>query len=253
MIKLIDNQLSSNFTLINWNVSNPSLNRAIKQVKWLVNKEPDIIALTETKFSKGCKYIQDRLKGLGYQVLFPKPEENGYGVLLAGKLKMTDSEFDSYINLFPARIISTNIIFQNKEMEFIVTYIPNSRNEKKKKFLEQLLNAFQASPRSVNRIFCGDFNVLEPKHIPQYKKFEDWEYSFYEELMHYNLSDCFRHLHPENKEYSWVGRTGDGYRYDHCFASRKLLSKVDECCYLHETREQKLSDHSAMVIKLNKL
>jgi len=52
------------------------------------------------------------------------------------------------------------------------------------------------------------------------------------------------------QEYSWIGRTGDGYRYDHCFVSHGLLSLINECRYLHEPRNFKLSDHSAMYIKI---
>jgi exodeoxyribonuclease III len=36
------------------------------------------------------------------------------------------------------------------------------------------------------------------------------------------MADAFRHLHPHACEYSWVGRTGDGYRYDHAFCSQAL-------------------------------
>jgi exodeoxyribonuclease III len=50
---------------------------------------------------------------------------------------------------------------------------------------------------------------------------------------------------------SWVGRTGDGYRYDHAFCSRELRDLVISCEYLHAPRADKLSDHSALTLRLD--
>jgi exodeoxyribonuclease-3 len=66
-----------------------------------------------------------------------------------------------------------------------------------------------------------------------------------------DLTDAFRHLHPHDAEYSWVGRTGDGYRYDHAFCSRPLRGLITECLYLHQPRQNKLSDHSALTMRLS--
>ena len=56
--------------------------------------------------------------------------------------------------------------------------------------------------------------------------------------------------HPQDAEYSWVGRTGDGYRYDHAFCSRSLRDLITACGYLHQPRQDKLSDHSALTLCL---
>ncbi|MFQ6126989.1 MAG: endonuclease, partial [Candidatus Heimdallarchaeota archaeon] len=90
-------------------------------------------------------------------------------------------------------------------------------------------------------------------HIPYYPKFESWEYNFYRSLSKYQLKDAFRYLNPRVQEYSWMGRTGDGYRYDHCFVSERLLPLIKECYYLHEPRKVRISDHSAMYMKMTSL
>ena len=64
--------------------------------------------------------------------------------------------------------------------------------------------------------------------------YHDWEYAFYSKLQDSGLIDAFRELHPEAKEYSWVGRSNDGYRFDHSFVSPDLLPKLKDCRYLHE-------------------
>lgn len=64
------------------------------------------------------------------------------------------------------------------------------------------------------------------------------------------LIDTFRALHPERIEHSWVGRTGDGYRYDHVHCTADLAAKLVSCDYLHQTRVDRLSDHSALSVRL---
>jgi hypothetical protein len=63
--------------------------------------------------------------------------------------------------------------------------------------------------------------------------------------------DAYRHLHPDEVEHSWVGRTGDGYRYDHAFCSAILGAAITDCAYVHRPREDQLSDHSALTARLN--
>jgi exonuclease III len=63
--------------------------------------------------------------------------------------------------------------------------------------------------------------------------------------------DAFRELNGfEPKEPSWEWpRWGGGYRLDHLIASAEV--EVSECAYRHEwRREDKLSDHSALVARL---
>jgi ribosomal protein S8 len=66
---------------LNWNIQNPSLDRAINQINWIEENAFDIIILTEAKSSKAGLYIVDRLKSKGYIVNFPKIENNDYGVI----------------------------------------------------------------------------------------------------------------------------------------------------------------------------
>jgi len=237
--------------VINWNIRNPSLLRAVKQTNWLLKTDSDIIILTEIKISQGCTYIKDRLESFGYSVVFPRPKADEYGVLVASRLRPTRTDFPEKIDCsFRARVVSVSLPVGTTELEIIAIYVPNERSEKKKHFLQSLLIALKnASPRLL-RVFCGDFNVLEPGHVPFYPKFEDWEYNFYTDLSKYQLKDAFRHLNPGAQEYSWVGRTGDGYRYDHCFVSHSLLPLITKCHYLHEPRTLKLSDHSAMFTEI---
>jgi exodeoxyribonuclease III len=92
---------------------------------------------------------------------------------------------------------------------------------------------------------------LEPDHQPRYKFFAPFEYAFYRQLTDdCGLIDAFRALHPKKIQHSWVGRTGDGYRYDHVHCTAGLATKLVSCDYLHEVRIDRLSDHSALSVRL---
>lgn len=245
----------NNFSVFCWNIANPSIERVGRQVEWLRKRSEDILFLTETKQSEGCIFLERYFQAYGYNVVFPRPEGKEFGVIIVSKHPLTPSNFSASVGYLQARVASVKLSLTSGELEIIGVYVPSrdSSSEKigkKKRFLEILTNTLETAPQVSMRIFCGDLNVLEPNHIPHYPFFEEWEYDFYRNLTKYQLKDAFRHFHPSIQEYSWVGRTGDGYRYDHCFVSENLLPLVKKCYYLHEPREIKLSDHSALICEL---
>lgn len=241
------------FSLLCWNIANPSEKRAGKQALWLKQRPEDVLVLTEAKQSKGCIFLERYLQAFGYNVAFPKPGEQEYSVMVASKNKLVLTSFSKLIKYLPSRVVSV----QFNQFEIIGVYAPSrgfdegDRLIKKKLFLDDLSDALKKSGSSSRRIFCGDLNILEPDHVPYYDYFKDWEYNFYRNLTKYQLKDAFRDLHPDAEEHSWFGRTGAGYRYDHCFVSDDIRSDIQQCYYLHEPRETKLSDHSAMILELN--
>ena len=231
-----------------WNICNPSLERARTQVEWLRQEQFDILILTETKNSEGCDYIEKYFKARGYYIHFPKPEGNEYGILIISKYPFKSGILSK--NFSSPRLGSIRLTYQLNSLEILGTYIPNNREKGKQQFIQDLTNTLSQECPKTSFIFCGDFNILEPNHVPHYSKFEDWEYDFYNNLKRFELSDAFRVCNPDVNEYSWVGRTGDGYRYDHCFVSKDLISGIHKCFYNHEPRLNKLSDHSCLIITL---
>jgi len=237
--------------LLNWNISNPSKRRAVEQVKWIRSVDPEIVILTETKLSDGCRYIHDRLLALDYGVVFPEPLNHGYGVMLASKHEFTETGFSGYVEAdHRARVASIMLGHAGFEFEVTGVYVPIWRDERKRRFLECLIDGM-SKDEAISRVFCGDLNILEPDHKPRYPKFEDWEYSFYESLLSLDLCDVYRLFHPDEVEYSWVGWKDNGYRYDHVFASQGIIPFISDCRYLHEPRMSRLSDHSAMLAVLD--
>jgi exonuclease III len=63
--------------------------------------------------------------------------------------------------------------------------------------------------------------------------------------------DAWRLYHAEAAEYSWYSRHGNGWRIDQVFVSPALRPAVTAAYYLHETRTEGLTDHSALIIELD--
>jgi exodeoxyribonuclease-3 len=242
-------------TILCWNIGNPSVQRADRQANWLTKVSPDIIVLTETKASDGCSLLKRHFRSfLGYTVLEPPLTPQEYGVMILSREPIRMTNFQTHVTYLPERVLSVRLSTHGTEIEIIAVYAPARDSspikiERKQTFLRNLKAALQGAPVP-GRMICGDLNLLEPNHVPRYAFFEDWEYAFYKDLQEFGFADAFRYFHPYAREYSWVGPAGDGYRYDHCFVTHDVLSRLKECYYLHEPRLGKLSDHSPLVVEL---
>lgn len=244
------------FSVLCWNVGNPSMKRAEKQTEWLCSRPEDVFVLSEVKDSEGCDLFERHFRFfLGFDVIFEKPDANEYGVMIISKTNLRTSDFCRRVNYLKPRVASVRLIQSGIEWEVIGLYVPTKgfsqeKAEKKRAFIEEVMAALAASPITSGTILCGDLNILEPDHVPRYPNYHDWEFAFYSKLEDMGLRDAFRQLHPEANEYSWVGRSNDGYRFDHSFISLDLLANLKDCRYLHETRELGLSDHSALTTEI---
>lgn len=239
--------------ILNWNIAHPSLSRAKKIADWLELRGENILILTETCEAPGCIFISDRLESFGFTVIFPIKEKD-FGTILAFK-GFEAKEFKTDIEFLPHRAPAISCKTSIGEVRIIGVYVPSSVTRKevngKKERFQREFTKMLFSNKNTNLIVCGDLNVLEPNHVPHYSFLRDWEYKFYESFKENGLIDTYRLIYPDVFEYSWYGREGYGYRYDHCFASERISKYIQFCKYVHEPRENRLSDHSAMILQFN--
>lgn len=247
--------------LLTFNIGNPSPERAERQLDWLATRDEDVLVLTETRASRGCQLLADRFTTAGYTVVFPQPEQGEYGTMIVTRIASHPGTWAGRLDYLPARAACITLpIGHGTKPEVVGLYVPSRdasevKVVRKRRFLEGCLGALaatgpQADPRSGDLVLLGDLNIVEPDHQPHYPFFHPFEYAFYRRLTDLGLIDAFRHLHPGQVEHSWVGRTGDGYRYDHAFISKALLDALAGCAYLHQPRHLRLSDHSALILRL---
>lgn len=248
--------MSTELSLLTFNIGNPSTGRAERQLAWLAGRDEHILVLTETKASAGCRLLADAFTAAGYIVVSPEPQPGEYGAMVVSKVEAHPDQFGDKLDYLPARAAAATVPTSAGCVRVIGMYVPSrdagyEKTERKRKWLAACRNALAATRDHCHTILLGDLNILEPDHHPRYSFFAPFEYDFYTGLRRdHGLVDVFRHLHPGTVEHSWVGRTGDGYRYDHVFCSASLRDHIAWCGYLHQPRQEGLSDHSALAARL---
>lgn len=246
----------SGLSLLTLNLANPSAERARRQLAWLAARDEHILVLTETKASAGCRLLADAFTSAGYAVCYPEPGPGEYGTMIVSRVAATPDQFGDRVGFLPSRAAAMILPAPGWPLRVIGMYVPSrdaslEKTERKRKWLAACDAALSSAASEMPAILLGDLSILEPDHQPRYPFFAPFEYDFYRALTDtHGLADAFRHLHPHDAEYSWVGRTGDGYRYDHALCSHPLRSTITACGYLHKPREEKLSDHSALTMRL---
>ena len=248
--------ISEKLSFLTFNIGNPSEQRAGRQLDWLASRPEQVLVLTETKASTGCRLLAAAFTDAGWHVTYPVPEPGEYGAMILSRVHANQGSFSDNLTYLPARAASVILPAPAAPIEVIGAYVPSrdggiEKTERKKKWLTACQDAITSRQPDHPVVFLGDLNILEPGHQPRYPFFAPFEYDFYQALTsRHRLTDAFRHLHPAAAEYSWVGRTGDGYRYDHAFCSTDLTHAISDCQYVHEPRADGLSDHSALAMTL---
>jgi exodeoxyribonuclease-3 len=243
-------QTPETLEILTLNIGNPSLQRAERQLDWLAGRGEHVLVLTETAPSRGCDLIAERLSQARWEVRFPRPVEGERGVMIASRVRLAERG-DDLVGYLPARAERALIV--GAMLEIVGLYVPSrdasaGKTERKRRFLQGLSDALAVAPAT--GVLIGDLNIIEPGHRPHYAWFQDWEYEFYSGLLDSQWVDAYRLCSPNAMEHSWVSYDGDGYRYDHVLVSAELAERVVQCGYLHETRENSLTDHSAMMLTL---
>jgi exodeoxyribonuclease-3 len=204
----------------------------------------DVVVLTEFRDNDNRAYFKTVLDYLGYKHQYDttgEPLQNS--VFVASKIPCKFKVFKK-LGVHSHRVVQVNM--DMTDLKIFACYFPQ-KNEKKPlfKFLLKVL------PKLPKAILCGDINTGKReidengKSFYCYKQFEQLETSA-------NLTDAWRAIHGDKKEYSWYSNKGNGFRIDHFFVSAQLKPRIKDCYYNHEVRERKdkVSDHSMMVLEL---
>ncbi|MEU8200222.1 hypothetical protein [Streptosporangium sp. NPDC049046] len=141
---------------------------------------------------------------------------------------------------------------------FLAVYVPSrdrgqTKTVRKQTFIASLLEALEALPAEQHDhlVIGGDYNVIAADHDPLHPGFLPFEFAMLATLEARGFLDAHSHCSPGVHAYSWIGRTGDGYRYDYFHVGPTLAGLVRSCTYLHETRQEKLTDHAAVQLVMD--
>jgi len=247
--------------ILSWNLQNPSKQRAQKQTEYLLNSTANVLILTELKTGVASEYIIGTLEANGFNLFFGvNLEKDDYFTIIATR-GLTSKPLMSTSKLQPPqqRVVGIDVIFGLGALSIIGMYVPAHAGKfatpekimSKNNFHDQIIDVVNKYFRggSYRLIIGGDLNIIEPKHIPSDNTYIQWE-GFYKFFIENFMLDAFRLKKPNAIEHSWYSHQGGGLRLDHFFVDKRLGLSVVDCYYSHEPRENKLSDHSVMILKL---
>lgn len=245
-------------TMFTLNISGPSLERAERLTEYLVGVNADVLVLTETRDNLGTELLIGNLAEAGYDGAqrWCRPPKRERGVVVLSRLRSSGFRPHAAIDLHHRAAYGYMTLWDQCPVRILAAYVPSrdasqAKIARKRTFLEQMLKLLETAAEDHHPVLLiGDLNIVDRGHEPRYSAFRSWEYDVFPELAGIGLVDVFEVLHPDVQAYSWIGRTGNGYRYDYVFASGLLADAASRCEYLHEPRELGLSDHAGLLLEL---
>lgn len=230
-------------TIFSWNIQHGGgsrLNVILSELK--KNSDSSVIILTEFRLNDNGLKIKDFLTELGFQYQFtPTDNIKINTVLVASKIEVEFS-IDIGLGIHTHRVVSVKWSY----FHLIAAYFPQ-RKEKRAVF-NFLSTQLESNPLDTVLIVAGDMNT----GIHYLDEREDTFFcsSDFQAIQAKGLLDAWRLLNRELREYSWYSNHGNGFRIDHFLITSGFRHLVKDCYYLHRAREEKVSDHSQMVLVL---
>ena len=250
--------------LVSWNVN--GIRAIVKKgfVDHLIDMDPDVICLQETKAQDD--QTREALKEAEYLVYSNAAEKKGYSstaILCKEPPLRVTNDLGNEIHDGEGRVMTAEF----EKFFLINVYVPNSKGDLSRLSYRKIWDAdllkYMQDLEKVKPVFlCGDLNVAHqeidianPKS--NYNKSPGYTQDEIDGMSNYisgGFVDTFRHFHPDTVKYSWWSfRAGArarnvGWRLDYFLASHKLLPKIDEAFIWNEYEG---SDHCPVGVTIN--
>lgn len=198
---------------------------------YLNTLEADCVVLSEYRLDDNG--LASQLATLGYthqHTGAQYPKENS--VLIASRLPFVAGNATQ-------RIAAVTI----QDLNLLGVYFPQG-DEKRPVFRE----IREKVPAESKTLVIGDFNTGKPFIDESGNTFVCVDE--FEALEQHGLIDAWRSRKPESREFTWYSNKGNGFRIDHAFCTKSVNDQICLVEYLHYPREQKVADHSALIVEL---
>ncbi len=256
--------MSESIEIISWNVNGIRAVANKEALKWIDERQPDILCLQEikalpeqipedlfeTRFSTLSINSADK-KGYSGTAVFsqltPEYTDNRHDIDLAREGRIIEQDYGDFV-LF-------NVYFPNGQKD-------EERLALKMKFYDDFLNyCDKLRDEGKSIVICGDVNTAHkeidlknPKANSKTSGFLPIEREWMDKLVDHGYVDTFRYVHGDKEEeYSWWSyRSGAraknvGWRIDYFFISDDLTEVLEDAFILQEVTG---SDHCPVGIRL---
>ena len=236
---------------------------------WLKSREPDVVGLQELKASDD-EFPHDAFRALGYHaVVHGQKGWNGVAVLSRAPAAVETRGLPGRA-ADGARLLAVRVA----GLRFATVYCPNGKTldhpdfALKLAWFEALRDHLAAVDRGAAFVIGGDFNVV-PAALDCWRGGDadgsifctTEERSRYRSILDLGLADLFRHLHPDEQQFSWWDyrggsfHRGHGLRIDLLLGSPAVVSRVRRVAIDREYRKKQAgataSDHAPVFADLD--
>jgi exonuclease III len=212
----------------------------------LLEHAADVIVLTEVRRTTGGQ-IAAVLADHGWTSShWTDPPLGKNGMLVAARSPIRVPVTDPPAPDFPHRWIEADL--PEIGLSVVGVHVPDdSRRTDKKAFWKGLLSVARER-RDTPLVIIGDFNT--GRHRIDEKGATFACTASMGTLASLGYIDTWRHLHPDEREFSWYSHGGNGFRIDHAFIAPPLHDRLASAWFSHEQRIAGLSDHSPLLVGL---
>lgn len=249
-------------TLVSWNVAG-RLRRQPVQAGRVTALSPDIVCLQEV-ITGAVQSWTEHLTAAGLrdvrvaEVTAPAGRDRPLLTVVASRWEQEPVAVADVP--WPERVLATHLA----GLHVVNVHSPISPKPGLAKVLTHEAVYAHLSGSDGPRLVCGDLNTPRREHrdgrvwtfardrygrlrADRGERWDAAELALIKGLEARGFRDAFRSLHGlEDREPSWVWpRWGGGYRLDHLIVSGEV--EVPVCGYLHQWRDEGLSDHSPLV------
>lgn len=251
--------------IVSWNVNGlrAIMKKGFKES--VMELDPDILFIQETKMQEDQLVEEIYLKELGYTLTMHSGVRKGYSsVAVYTRIPVDEIIKGSGIEEYDVegRVIQVNV----KDYAIFGIYFPNGgrgdeRLAYKMRFYDDLLAKFDALKESGKKvIITGDFNVAHneidlanPETNQKTSGFLQIERDWFTKLLSHGFVDAWRARNPEEVKYTWWDqrfRARDrnaGWRIDYFVVSENVLEDVDDLTIYNDIMG---SDHCPLSLTL---
>lgn len=232
--------------ILTWNILQGGGKRATGIADQIEAIKPDIVSLQEFRNGKSAPVILDALNKLGLEHQhIAQSTASKNTVMMAANIPFETHEWAT--DLDPTLCVHTHFALNDASVEALdifAGHLPQKRAQVP--YLDTLnkldVSAYEAA------LIIGDLNCGIPFEDSETKSFVNTH--MFQSLLRNGWTDSWRKRNPDTRDYTWISSRGNGYRYDYCLATDGAEALITDTEYLHLVREEKLSDHSAMIIEL---
>lgn len=229
--------------ILSWNIRQGGGSRIPKIIKVIATSKAQIIILSEFRNNDRGILLRHQLMKMGYLFQVASASKGDINsVLIASQLPCNGILFPKSDRDFPNNVVEA----EYDAFRVLGMYLPHKKKHNLFPFLLEELRA--STEKAKPAVLAGDMNSGINKIDQKGTSF--WYSEYFGLLAEQGYMDAFRHVHGDEREYSWYSHQGNGYRYDHTLVHESLIPLIKSCDYLHTVREEKISDHAPMVLSL---